>query len=204
MVLIYRAGGLIGTGDRDMAFFQQFAERRAVFRLAGHQTEQEYRIFCPGNHLRHSLNGVVRGRAGLRGFAGGQHPGVDWLIDDILRQTDEGASRPSLLGGAKCVRHDLRQRIGCGDFHRVFGYRAEHRHRIHTLVDLFGLVGAFYRTAQRHHRIAFAVSGGHTGNQIGAAGAGSDQRDARFPCDAANRSGHKGGVGLVAYRDNAN
>ena len=71
-------------------------------------------------------------------------------------------------------------------------------------MHLFGLVGAFYRTAQRHHRIAFAVSGGHTGNQIGAAGAGSDQRDARFPGDAANRSGHKGGVGLVAYRDNAN
>ena len=204
VVLIHRAGGLIGAGNRDMAFFQQFTQRRAVFRLAGHQAEQEYRIFSAGNHLRDSLNGFVRRRAGLRRIAGGQNPGVDRPVDHVLRQADEGAAGASLLGCAKRVGNHFRQRFRGGDFHRVFGYRTKHRHRIHTLVHLFGLVGAFYRTAQRHHRVAFAVCGGHAGNQVRAAGAGRDQRDARFPGDAANRGGHKRGVGFVAYRNNAN
>jgi hypothetical protein len=114
------------------------------------------------------------------------------------------AARAALLGGAEGVGDHFRQRVRRGHLDGVFRHRAEHRHRIHTLVDLFGFIGAFHRAAQGHHRVAFAVGGGHTGDQVGAARAGGDQRHAGFTGNAPDGGGHKRGVGFVAYRNNAN
>ncbi len=53
VILIHRSGGLIGAGDWNMAGLQQTAQRLAVFRLAGHQAEQEDRVLRTGDKLRH-------------------------------------------------------------------------------------------------------------------------------------------------------
>jgi hypothetical protein len=52
--------------------FQQLVQRRAVFRLAGHQAEQEDRVFGGGDHLRDLLDGLVRRRAHLRALLAGR------------------------------------------------------------------------------------------------------------------------------------
>ena len=187
-----------------MAGLQQTAQRRAVLRLAGHQAEQEDRVFRLSDKLRHLVDGGIRRGAHLRGPAGRQYFAADRAIDHILRQADESAARAALLGGAEGVGDHFRQRVRRGHLDGVFRHRAEHRHRIHTLVDLFGFIGAFHRAAQGHHRVAFAVGGGHTGDQVGAARAGGDQRHAGFTGNAPDGGGHKRGVGFVAYRNNAN
>ena len=71
-------------------------------------------------------------------------------------------------------------------------------------MDLFGFIGAFYRAAKGHHRVAFAVRGGHAGDQVGTTRTGGDQRHARFAGNTSDGGGHKCGVGFVAYRNNAN
>ena len=187
-----------------MAGLQQTAQRLAVFRLAGHQAEQEDRVLRLGDKLRHLVDGIIRRGAHLRGPAGRQHFAADRAIDHILRQADESAARAALLGGAEGVGDHFRQRIWRRHLDGVFGDRAEHRHRIHTLVDLLRFIGAFYRAAQGHHRVAFAVRGGHAGDQVRTTRTGGDQRHARFAGNTSDGGGHKCGVGFVAYRNNAN
>ncbi len=66
VILIHRPGGLIGAGDWNMAGLQQTAQRLAVFRLAGHQAEQEDRVLRLGDKLRHLVDGIIRRGAHLR------------------------------------------------------------------------------------------------------------------------------------------
>ena len=71
VLLIHRAGGLIGAGDRNTAFLQQLAQRRAVGGLARHQPQQDDRVFSLFDKLRHIVNGGFWCRAHQRGTAGG-------------------------------------------------------------------------------------------------------------------------------------
>ena len=182
VVLIYRAGGLIGTGDRDMVFQQ--SRSAALFSVWLAIRPSRNTGILPWQPSSPSPNGRRRAALVCGPLAGSTGVGLVSSTTS-LRQTDEGASRPSLLGGAKCKLDTTSASASDAvDFHRVFGYRAEHRHRIHTLAHCLALSARFYRTAQRHHRIAFAVSGGHTGNQIEQPGPEVTSATPCFPGDA--------------------
>ena len=106
-----------------------------------------------------------------------------------------------MLGGTKRIRYHFSNRIRRADFHCVFGDRAEHGNRVHALVHQFGFIRPLHRSAQRHHRVAFAVGGGNAGDQVGTARPGGNQR---HPCLAGQtpyRRRHERRIRLVAYRD---
>ncbi len=202
VILIHRSGGLIGAGYWNMAGLQQTAQRGAVFRLAGHQAEQEDRVLRTGDKFRHRSM-ASSGAAPICGapLAGSTLPLTGPSTTSCGRLTNALPGRPC-SAARKALETTSASASGAvtSTAYLVTGLN------IATVSILWWtcfFIGAFYRAAS-HHRVAFAVRGGHAGDQVRTTRTGGDQRHARFAGNTSDGGGHKCGVGFVAYRNNAN